>query len=144
MVLNKKHILVTSCGCHLYLNGIRADGYASIKRKGKMIGVHRAAWEDAYGPIPPGILVCHKCDIRCCVNKKHLFLGTHKGNTQDMIKKGRKPKPSESFTKVNVGKKFSKEHAAKIGAANARRVVKESTREKHRANAIKQNFGRCK
>jgi DNA invertase Pin-like site-specific DNA recombinase len=33
--------------------------------------------------------VLHRCDNRRCVRPDHLFLGTFKDNTQDMMKKGR-------------------------------------------------------
>lgn len=41
------------------------------------------------GPIPKGMFVLHKCDVRACVKPDHLFIGTKKDNTRDMMSKGR-------------------------------------------------------
>jgi predicted DNA-binding protein (UPF0251 family) len=50
---------------------------------------HRVAWELAYGPIPEGMCVLHRCDRTTCVRPEHLFLGTQQDNIADMNAKGR-------------------------------------------------------
>lgn len=50
---------------------------------------HRIAYEDAYGPIPEGLGVLHRCDVKLCVEPTHLFLGTQRDNLNDMRAKGR-------------------------------------------------------
>jgi len=52
--------------------------------------LHRIAWEAHNAePIPEGLMVCHSCDNPRCFNPEHLFLGTAKDNTQDMLSKQR-------------------------------------------------------
>lgn len=58
-------------------------------RKSKSIPAHRQSWLMHKGPIPIGVWVLHKCDVKRCVNPAHLFLGTRSDNVEDMVKKGR-------------------------------------------------------
>ena len=53
---------------------------------------HRFSYELYYGPIPSGLQVLHKCDVRHCVRPDHLFLGTMVDNMRDRHRKGRDAK----------------------------------------------------
>lgn len=50
---------------------------------------YRVAWQLFCGPIPEGMLACHKCDTPQCVNPDHLFMGTRFDNMRDSAAKGR-------------------------------------------------------
>ena len=69
----------------------RVYGTFSIKssKYHKTFRDHRFAWEFYNGPIPDGLLVCHKCDNPACCNPEHLFLGTEQDNMTDKINKNR-------------------------------------------------------
>jgi hypothetical protein len=63
-------------------------GYGRINLAGQNFA-HRASYAVFVGPIPEGLRVLHKCDVRGCINPEHLFLGTQADNVQDMCSKGR-------------------------------------------------------
>jgi len=68
---------------------VRPSGYGTLKFHQKSIKAHRAVYAEFVGPIPEGLLVLHKCDVRKCVNPDHLFVGTNDDNMKDMAAKKR-------------------------------------------------------
>jgi hypothetical protein len=88
-------------------------GYPRMRKNGKTVYCHRAAWEDKHGPIPGGLCVLHKCDNPRCVNVDHLFLGTRPDNSSDMVQKDR-----STHGELNPRAKLNTKQVAEIKASN--------------------------
>lgn len=82
---------VTESGCWLWLGTVVRKGHGTfyVNSENRKLRAHRVAYELFKGPIPEGLHVLHRCDVPCCVNPAHLFLGTHDQNMADMKRKGR-------------------------------------------------------
>jgi hypothetical protein len=92
------------------------DGYRRLSVQGTGVRAHRYVWIMMRGPIPPGLVVRHKCDNPPCINIDHLELGTVKQNAQDMMERGRfVPKPI-NLTKLSELQAFEVVLLLKDGA----------------------------
>lgn len=79
-----------STGCWEWVAAKDSNGYGRIWFDGTIGAAHRVSYELDNGPIPDGLLACHRCDNPACINPAHLFLGTHADNLSDMDAKGRR------------------------------------------------------
>lgn len=115
---------VKTSTCWNWIAGKSDKGYGSFCYNNKNYPAHRASWTIHYGRIPDGLLVCHKCDNPQCVNPNHLFLGTHRDNARDMVRKDRRNTPYSALQKAIThcckGHKFTYENTVYHKKSRAR------------------------
>lgn len=78
-------------GCWIWLGAISGrHGYGVVRINRKTRRAHRMVLELSSGfAIPRELDACHTCDLRCCVNPDHLFVGSRADNMRDCANKGR-------------------------------------------------------
>lgn len=88
----EKYIPEPNSGCWLWFGAFLSEknpyGFISDE-DGVLTRAHRIAWRLFRYDIPDGKFVLHRCDMPCCVNPDHLFIGTQADNVADCIRKGR-------------------------------------------------------
>ncbi len=110
---NKMYKINTQTGCWEF-DGYLVNGYGRFYTKGKRWLAHRFFYTTFVSDIPEGLLICHQCDNRKCVNPKHLFLGTHKDNSQDMMNKNRISRRCTAKDHTHTSSKLSKKQVNTI------------------------------
>lgn len=79
-------------GCWLFGGERFGNKYGQLSFGGRSAGhttAHRYSYEIHHGEIPRGKFICHRCDVRNCVNPAHLYAGDHEDNTRDIVERKR-------------------------------------------------------
>ena len=102
--------------CWLWTASCNNDGYGLFWYEGKTIRAHRWSHEQHIGPIPSGLDVRHKCDVRHCVNPDHLEFGTNQDNVNDRQIRQRQSRGQthRSCTRPELTVKGEQHHNSKI------------------------------
>ena len=84
--------IVADNGCWLWQGMFFDNGYPRLRRHSARSAFHSrghiASFQLHKGCVQKGLLVCHSCDVKACINPAHLWLGTHEENMKDGVRKG--------------------------------------------------------
>lgn len=72
-------------GCWEWTGGRQGNGYGSFRVAGRSHTAHRISWVLARGAVPDGLMLCHSCNWKRCVNPDHLRAGTALDNAEDEV-----------------------------------------------------------
>lgn len=79
---------IPEAGCWLWMGALSAEGKPYIYINGAVVPATRVIYPLFRNSFDRKTILCHTCDIKCCVNPWHLYEGTKSSNTIDAIVRG--------------------------------------------------------
>ena len=121
--LDQYSIKIPESGCWIWNGSVTNHGYGRLTFGAKqVISAHRASYEHKHGSIPAGMLALHHCDVKCCVNPDHIFLGSQQDNMTDKVCKNRQAKGNK-HGQAKLTEQQARE--AKFGTATPMELAKQ-------------------
>ena len=124
---------MTECIEWPFTRGSHGYGMVRDRSTGRRSGAHRMVWEEAHGPIPGGMCICH-----------------HSDNMRDMIRKGRRTSQYKNKTHCPSGHEYWGENIELTARgrrckpchrANSKALMRRYRLAKHFAKATNMNPG---
>ena len=94
--------------CIEWTEGKTKSGYGQVWYESKNQLAHRVVYKIVYGVIPDGLVICHKCNNKSCINPEHLVAATQRENHIHSILSGTEVKDQRFGRKQTSGKSLPK------------------------------------